>query len=881
MNLRFAFRAAAIAAVLLCSMPAFAQKGQTSMGTDFWLGFLPNSLSLLCCPPQGSELYIASPTANEVRVQVFGGFKNPVETFDTTLAPNSVWELPTDNEALWETDTQETARYRAIHITSRSPIEVYGYEHSGAPTYSGDSYLALPTPALGNTYDAICYWDGTYDNIPPTPPQPLAGEFLVISPYDSNTVTIGPLTTATRGDDFDALTTHQTGDTWSVTLMKGQTYLVQSTGKDWNEDLTGTPIKSSKPVAVLSGHQLAAVGQEDAKFQRSLLVEMILPTSEWDSEAYFVPTPRRTLCGDNLQFVAASTTRVSPSSMECGPLIQSDPSNSINFLTCPTYFHSSGGNFLMVQREYQIGVRGDSTPAHPFASLLTPARQFQKQMFFSTMQRPGVTPRVTFVGLDDSLPALLLNGRPLRSYPYVAHVMFDSTRPLMGAYTIALPDTTITYHASSTTPFGCTLYGLSLHESYGSPASLGLTVSSTDTQPPVESRDSICTSFQVTLSEHGRQSPRIADVGMILDSGDLRCPTPSYNFAMAFDSTFTPGDSTASIALTVFDPGKDAYAAVWTTDRAGNDTVYQYSYHAPRISPVPDSAFTFGSILAGTDSCKTITLRNASTGIIAMTNATILNGGTTSYFSVTPSTLNRTLEPGDTLQLHLCFSPTDTLVAHDTLEVTAGCAPLRYPVQGTSAIPLILAGNLGFGNVTVGDMSCSTLSVQNVGTLPLILYPNSLIADTTDFSFVTLSSFPFTIAPGRAANFQVCFHPHSVGAIQTTLTWATNLLAPFTHSIKDTSILLGFGAPPAGVASSDARSLRFEISPNPATQMASIRLDGAPSAFVQVFDVLGREVARFRVAGSYEWQMGALPPGTYIVRADAGETVVSKQVVKK
>lgn len=88
--------------------------------------------------------------------------------------------------------------------------------------------------------------------------------------------------------------------------------------------------------------------------------------------------------------------------------------------------------------------------------------------------------------------------------------------------------------------------------------------------------------------------------------------------------------------------------------------------------------------------------------------------------------------------------------------------------------------------------------------------------------------------------------------------------------------------PQSGVTSASPNlPFALSISPNPTSGAATISLTGAPSANVEIFDVLGREVASFRVAESYEWKMGALLAGTYIVRAAIGDVVVSKRMVKE
>ncbi len=77
----------------------------------------------------------------------------------------------------------------------------------------------------------------------------------------------------------------------------------------------------------------------------------------------------------------------------------------------------------------------------------------------------------------------------------------------------------------------------------------------------------------------------------------------------------------------------------------------------------------------------------------------------------------------------------------------------------------------------------------------------------------------------------------------------------------------------------------IQVFPNPATGNATISLEGAPSADVEIFDVLGREVDHFQVNGSYDWETGGLPAGTYIIRANengpGNSQPITKRIVKE
>src|SRR5205814_6752767 len=118
-------------------------------------------------------------------------------------------------------------------------------------------------------YYSSCFYDDHYLQ---WPDQPLAGEFLIVAAHDSTVITIHSVTADTRmGEamiegmdtmyngqepivDCSPLTTsHFTGETWSVQLDRGQTYLVQSTGNAYGtQDLSGTRVTGSKPFGFLS-----------------------------------------------------------------------------------------------------------------------------------------------------------------------------------------------------------------------------------------------------------------------------------------------------------------------------------------------------------------------------------------------------------------------------------------------------------------------------------------------------------------------------------------------------------------------------------------------------------------------------------------------------
>ena len=777
------------------------------MGTDFWLGFMPNYIY----NANNIRLFIATGTSNEVWVDAYCGANSPTDHYHTIMTPNSIWTVYANSVDSWETHITEQPQYRAIHVHSRNPITVYGLSNESLTT---DSYLALPTDGLGSEYYPSCYYDDKYTL---GSPGVLAGEFLIIAPYDFTRVTIGPVTTPTRAATPSPLNPdgqtvlHQRGSTWTVTLMKGQTYLVQSTGLNYgDDDLTGTHIVSDHPIGLLSGHVRASIpiGElADQNGSKDHLMEMIPSVDKWGTQYYDMPMAGRPVCGDLVRVIAGKdgeTVNLNSEGRHATTLL-AHAGDFYNFdeVTEPSVISSAPGEpFLAVQMAYSQGFDGDPGLSDPFSIVLTPQEEFQKKLIFRTPDNRAAgnyTHYATFVCLADSLDHIRINGKLLTSYIYVGQAPITGSNPPMAARRIQMPGSAVTYVATCGSPFGCYLYGFSQDESYGHPAGMALNVISPDTLPPLEAVDTQCGNYQVELMElrhepkFSFEDTKISDIEMIADTLDPRWPKPSYNYSFSFDPShpFTSGDSTAYFNLTVANPAQDAYAAVWTTDRAGNDTVYEYRYSAPKIQALPSAAFK--PIRVTTDSCQPFIFTNLDQPI-TITTASILGPDSEGLFQVSPTDINKTLQTGNTLRLEICYTASDTALGLDTLALGVACNTLKYPLVGLGVTPLIIASDVDFGNVPVGMSSApKQVTVKNVGKAPLTLDKNWKLDDNTDFSFADASQLPVTIPAGGAQVLSFVFTPQAALPYSTLQHWGTDLPAPFAHQIKDTSVLKGIG----------------------------------------------------------------------------------------
>lgn len=809
--MKFCFRIFSFLAVSIFLLPvsrSCAQGGVSSSGTDYWLQFMPNG--------SGSgnsgvfeDLFIASGTDNKVT------FSGGVATRTITMTAGQVYDYSCENVM---NSTDEAPQDDAIHITSTNPIVVYGYSDWGGPIGgSPDGFLALPTTAYGTKYYTVNFPDNfTFGSIP--------GEFLITSPYDNNNITITPASVTKAGKPA--------GVPFTISLSKGQTYLVQSPGTDFGaNDLTGSLIQSSRPISVLTGHQISSV-PSDYGHSACNLFEMIPSADRWGTQYFDEPMAGRTVSGDYIRVLSAEDgneiTYTGDQSGTHGPLLLNAGEYTDILQQTETMVFTSINNkkFIVAQYSYSQGYPNGTDPglSDPWMVLFTPKEQFEKSMIFRTPSslKGAFFNYLTFICLADSISKIVINGQPIGNYTQVGNVVFPGTNPKMGARRIIIAPQPKNYIATGPAPFGAYQYGFSNYEGYGWPTGMAQRLITPDTLPPLsQTLDSNCGSYSLRFTEprlkptYSFDDTHIASVSMITEPGDSRWPTPSYNYTFTPDPNFIPGDSVLTATLIVNNHAQDAYAAIYAVDLAGNDTVYQYHYYAPQIAFSPAAPYDFGAVLADGDSCRTITITNVQAAGPFMAEsdslAGIAKGGS---FSVTPATLNP-IPDSTSISLKVCFHPTDTgVVSVDSVYLISECVTYVVPVTGTGVTPLIYANDLDFGEVDSGQTKCLPLTIENRGKVPLTITAQDLL-NNPDFSVNPSQVFPITIPPGKSTTISYCFHPQSWNSFSQRVTFLNLNPAEFQHSIKDTALLTGIALPAGAQLTSYTKD--FTVSCNDTT----------------------------------------------------------------
>ena len=412
------------AACMFLSAPALA--AQDSKGTDFWLAF-PGNLS-----EQNTQLFIAGDTATSGTVTIPGlGFSAPY-----TVTPGAVTTVDLPNTA--QMQSSDAVEDKGVHVTSGAEVTVYGLNRAQSTT---DAYLGLPTDALGTDYIDLGYKNTDIVN---------ANQLGIAASQDGTTVTITPTVTVDG---------HTAGVAYTKSLDQGQTYLLRDTNPA-PSDLSGTIVKSDKPISVYGGHQCANI--PPGAFACDHIVEQLTATTQWGKNFLSMPLATRT-GGDTFRILASDdNTTVKVNGAVVATLNRAELHEQL--VDGPAQITADKPVLVM---QYSNGTTFDNQTGDPFQMTIPPFEQYLSGYTVSTPAE-GFDPNyINIVAPNSAVGSVKVDGVavPATGFTAIGSSGFSGAqfKVDLGSHTVSSPQ-----------PVGVHSYGFGSFDSYGYAGGLSL-----------------------------------------------------------------------------------------------------------------------------------------------------------------------------------------------------------------------------------------------------------------------------------------------------------------------------------------------------------------------------------------------------------------------
>lgn len=723
-------------------------RGTSSLeGTSFVVGFMQNEITEINEKPR-IQIFISAQFDATVMIT------SPIAgTYTVTVPANTVHVETLLSDHV--NTRSEVPEQKAVFLKSDVPIVVYALNTLAQST---DSYTAIPIRHLGTNYRTVNRPTDRYQGQNYYNQLPRVGEFMVIAVEDNTVVTIDtPVPTLRRQRAI------------SVTLRKGDCYLVQALPTaNGADDLTASVVRSTKPVALLSGHVRSSMPTVSAN-SKDHLVEQLPPIDKWGRMHATAPMALQatTKPPDRYRIVASKPDQT----ISCELLGRTSSwvsnTSTMWFDTAfrePAYWHSDDP-FLLVQCMPSGGL--NPVNFDPAMVVIPPIEQFVTSALFQFPKlevNDAITNQQFFYFLNviatpEALQSLRIDKTPVRSLAVELLTQVVPGTDLHWAQ-VQLPEGSHVI-ASDSGLFTAIMYGTSFADSYANMVGVAYEPQrKVDVSPPVYSMAIDCGAILGEVRDVSKDTAKLQDVYVV------NAQTRNYRW------TLTPMDDSAHVVLfeaTVQDPLRDAQIVLHAYDDKGNGKEWKYFYDAPAIAYPKSVSFQRNNAIP---TCTTVVIRNTDTSAARISSVYIVGDA---RFTVTPQFQDTLLPAKDSLVLKVCVAPmSDTGAINAVLRIQLPCLYRTLELR-TTASGLVRGSEVDFGDVRVGDTVCAPLTIVNTGTTAVLLTYAMLQQQSGGLTLDTIGlMLPRMLPPGGSVVVKACFAPADTGRVIRTDTVRTN-----------------------------------------------------------------------------------------------------------
>ncbi|NBO69270.1 hypothetical protein EBV26_02145 [bacterium] len=698
-------------------------------GRYFLIGFMQNEIMLL---PGGLRLSVTISTIKPTTIRIAAPISRTSQFYQ--IPADTVIELtfPYNDVEVFDS---ERAQLKAVEIESDQPITVSGMSSQSLST---DGFSAVPVAKWGREYVVHSWPNDIYmhDNDPQSK-FPRSSEFMVIASENNTTIQFAP-----RSRTFQKI---QPGQLTTVVLNKGQCYLVKSdTLPAGSGDLSGTIVRSDKPVGVFGGHLRAAIPLGLQEFDsKDHLTEMMYPTDYWGKTFLTVPFTNDGQ-GDffRIHCIQPNTTVSVKGWSSSQTLLLTNPGDfrTLTFIREPLLIESDKPISIAQYMTSSFSSNDRLQTFDPSMMLIPSIDKVVTRASFHVVQNPATNPRqftrhfISLVCTEDAVDHVMLDNRLVKSLI----TNFPNQRMNGTQYYYATVPVYPGPHHLKTTEgaFNAALYGTGQDDAYAYPLAFGMVKGIDTSAPRITYKDS-CGNIKGYIQEQ-----LINDYSGLFDISVNRDSTFNMNWTLA---GIRDGDLSAPFTASVINLLKDASILIEATDNAGNSSKSRYNYIAPNIS-LPDT-LRFPKIRAGDTIKRSFTVRNIGRGSTVIKFGKLDGDSRITCSNILDLTEKR-LAPNDSIVLSCTFigkGSSDS--ANAILSISLGCGIIKQ-VQILASMETISMSVRGydFGFVSVGGKKSGVIQVVNTGGVT-ITAQSIAMNQANDFILDTAGLFPHQISP--------------------------------------------------------------------------------------------------------------------------------------
>lgn len=374
---------------------------KSTEGKDFWFAYME---SRNYQSGHYTEVTLTSPFTCNFEIRI--GKSNSIIS-SGTLQPDQPQKIPLDWK-LVEAIGSESIQEKAIHLTSDNPMNIYALNYT---PNSADVALIFPTSALGKEYYAICYEPRVHETAQGGYGNGRNSEFLIVATEDSTMVTIVPTKVTDQMKPAHV--------PFQIKLNKGEVYQVQSMNRNnltGQGDLSGSNIRSDKPVAFFSGSLSTTIPATSGVSAWDHLYEQIPPIQAWGNQ--FMAVPLKSRQRDTYRiFAAYDNTMVKVGNDTYLLLNKGDYKEFMLEYSDPRIVDSTKP-ILLVQYSNSQSVDASFTGGNgdPFMIIVSPLNQTKQNVTFVAYNSAQITDRyfVNVIAKDISTSFITLDQAPVQ-----------------------------------------------------------------------------------------------------------------------------------------------------------------------------------------------------------------------------------------------------------------------------------------------------------------------------------------------------------------------------------------------------------------------------------------------------------------------------------